>query len=55
MGDIAPQAQENATEATESGGDFATDTLYVEVREEGEPVDPTSWFDLTQAQPSTDE
>lgn len=55
MGDIAPQTAQNDTEGAASGGTFATDTLYVEVREGGAPVDPGSWFDLTRTEPSIDE
>lgn len=55
MGDIAPQAQQNVPQEGQGGGAFATDTLYIEVRQQGAPVDPALWFDLTQAQPSTDE
>ena len=37
-------AQEFLIEASEGGGTIAQETLYIELREKGEPVDPGSWF-----------
>ncbi len=37
-------AQEFLIEASEGGGAIAQETLYIELREDGEPINPEDWF-----------
>ena len=36
--------QEFLVEASDGGGALARETLYIELRYEGKPVDPSMWF-----------
>ncbi|UWQ21902.1 murein hydrolase activator EnvC [Jannaschia sp. W003] len=49
MGGDAPEAVEFRSGAGGGGGAFRPETLYVETREGGVPVDPSTWFDLSGA------
>ena len=44
MGGDLPQVQAILTEARDGGGVSLSETLYIEVRENGVPVDPGPWF-----------
>ena len=44
MGGAPPTADDFLTEGSEGGGVQATESLYIEVREAGVPVDPATWF-----------
>jgi septal ring factor EnvC (AmiA/AmiB activator) len=39
-------AQEFLIQASDGGGAMAQETLYIELRHNGEPVDPEVWFAL---------
>ncbi len=41
--------QEFLIEATQGGGTIAQETLYIELREKGKPVDPEAWFALNDS------
>ena len=44
MGGALPSADDFLTETREGGGTQASESLYIEVREAGAPVDPATWF-----------
>ena len=44
MGGTAPSAADFLRDSAAGGGTSRTETLYVEVREAGRPVDPSAWF-----------
>lgn len=44
MGGTSPNATDFLRQAAAGGGTSRTETLYVEVREAGRPVDPAVWF-----------
>lgn len=44
MGGVAPDLDAFVENANEGSGAALTETLYIEVREGGTPVDPTVWF-----------
>ncbi len=46
MGGRTPEAAEFLSDAQQGGGAERTETLYMELREGGTPVDPGSWFAL---------
>ncbi len=41
--------QEFLIESSEGGGAIAQETLYIEFREKGEPIDPEAWFALSDS------
>ena len=41
--------QEFLIESKEGGGAIAQETLYIELREKGEPIDPEAWFSLSDS------
>ncbi|MCP5088376.1 MAG: peptidoglycan DD-metalloendopeptidase family protein [Rhodobacteraceae bacterium] len=41
--------QEFLIEASEGGGAIAQETLYIELREKGEPIDPEIWFAISDS------
>jgi septal ring factor EnvC (AmiA/AmiB activator) len=43
-GDPGPDVEELIVAATQGGGAGLTETLYIELRETGAPVDPATWF-----------
>jgi len=46
-GDPGPDSEELIVTAAQGGGAGLTETLYIELRESGTPVDPTPWFPET--------
>lgn len=48
MGGAAPQADEVVAATEEGGGAERTETLYIELRQGKEPVDPSAWFTETR-------
>ena len=44
MGGNSPDATIFLTQASEGGGIVKTETLYIELRQGEEPVDPALWF-----------
>lgn len=44
LGGKQPQAQDFLMEASEGGGAIGQESLYIEIRNNGKPVDPTIWF-----------
>ena len=48
MGGSDPETGEIVSTAGEGSGNGRTETLYIEVRENGQPVDPESWFRIEQ-------
>ncbi|MEM9852091.1 MAG: peptidase M23, partial [Pseudomonadota bacterium] len=44
LGGTPAGAQEFLIEASEGGGTISPETLYIEIRYDGEPVDPGPWF-----------
>lgn len=46
MGGRTPEAAEFLAETQQGGGIERTETLYIELREDGTPVDPAPWFAL---------
>lgn len=46
MGGRTPEAAEFLTDAQQGGGTERSETLYIELREGGTPVDPAPWFAL---------
>lgn len=44
LGGSQPAAEEFLIEASQGGGTFDQETLYIEVREDGTPIDPAKWF-----------
>ena len=47
LGGKQPQAQDFLIEASEGGGAIGQESLYIEIRNNGKPVDPTDWFALS--------
>ncbi len=47
LGGKQPKAQDFLIEASEGGGTIGQESLYIEIRNNGEPVDPTDWFALS--------
>lgn len=47
LGGNQPAAQEFLIEASEGGGALAQETLYMELRIQGKPIDPSLWFAKT--------
>ena len=47
LGGNQPQTQDFLIEASEGGGTIGQESLYIEIRKDGEPVDPTDWFALS--------
>ena len=50
-GDPGPGNDELILDAPQSGGAALTETLYIELRQNGAPVDPTGWFTDTARDP----
>ncbi|MGR3802738.1 murein hydrolase activator EnvC family protein [Marinibacterium profundimaris] len=48
MGGSDPETGEIVSRGGEGSGNERTETLYIEVRENGQPVDPESWFRTEQ-------
>jgi len=46
-GDPGPDSEELIVAATQGGGAGLTETLYIELRDTGAPVDPADWFTET--------
>ena len=46
-GDPGPESEELIVTAAQGGGAALTETLYIELRETGAPVDPATWFTET--------
>lgn len=46
-GDPGPDSEELIVAATQGGGAGLTETLYIEMRDTGAPVDPATWFTET--------
>jgi septal ring factor EnvC (AmiA/AmiB activator) len=46
LGEVVPPSDVNLTGAPSGGSSEGTETLYLEVRENGAPVDPATWFRL---------
>ena len=44
LGGKQPQAQDFLIEASEGGGAIGQESLYIEIRNNGKPVDPINWF-----------
>jgi septal ring factor EnvC (AmiA/AmiB activator) len=44
LGGKQPHAQDFLIEASEGGGAIGQESLYIEIRNNGKPVDPTDWF-----------
>lgn len=44
MGGSPPEPGEFLVEATRGGGSLRRETLYIEIRQSGQPVDPAQWF-----------
>ncbi len=44
LGGKQPQAQDFLIEVSEGGGAIGQESLYIEIRNNGKPVDPTNWF-----------
>lgn len=48
MGGSDPETGEIVSTGGDGSGNASTETLYIEVREKGQPVDPTAWFRIEQ-------
>jgi septal ring factor EnvC (AmiA/AmiB activator) len=48
MGGTDPKIGDILTQSSEGAGTDRTETLYIEVRENNEPVDPSTWFHLAK-------
>ncbi len=48
MGGNSPDPNSFFQNAVNGGGSDATETLYIELRIDGEPVDPSDWFEQTK-------
>ena len=48
MGGSAPKGADILAPAADGGGADATETLYLELRQGAEPVDPLEWFAATE-------
>ena len=48
MGGAAPNGADILMGATDGSGAEATETLYLEIREKAEPVDPLDWFEANE-------
>lgn len=46
-GDPGPESEELILSSAQGGGAELTETLYIEVREDGAPIDPAPWFAAT--------
>jgi septal ring factor EnvC (AmiA/AmiB activator) len=44
LGGKQPKAQDFLIEASEGGGTIGQESLYIEIRNNGEPIDPIEWF-----------
>lgn len=44
LGGKQPEVQDFLIEASEGGGTIGQESLYIEIRNNGKPVDPTNWF-----------
>lgn len=44
LGGKQPEAQDFLIEASEGGGTIGQESLYIEIRNNGEPIDPIEWF-----------
>ncbi|MBE9475892.1 MAG: peptidoglycan DD-metalloendopeptidase family protein [Proteobacteria bacterium] len=47
LGGKQPQVQDFLIEASEGGGTIGQESLYIEIRNNGKPVNPTDWFALS--------
>lgn len=47
LGGKQPEVQDFLIEASEGRGAIGQETLYIEIRKDGKPVDPTDWFALS--------
>jgi murein hydrolase activator len=47
LGGKQPKAQDFLIEASEGGGTIDQESLYIEIRNNGKPVNPTDWFALS--------
>jgi septal ring factor EnvC (AmiA/AmiB activator) len=54
-GDATPGSEELIVNTAQTGGTELTETLYIEVRDGGQPVDPAEWFALDGPLPGTAE
>ena len=48
MGGADPKIGEILTQSSEGAGNDRTETLYVEIREDNVPVDPSAWFSIAK-------
>jgi septal ring factor EnvC (AmiA/AmiB activator) len=48
MGGTDPKIGEILTQTSEGAGNDRTETLYVELREDNVPVDPSAWFSIAK-------
>lgn len=48
MGEHRPEMGAIVSTVGEGGGNIRSETLYIEVRENGEPVNPEEWFTVAQ-------
>ena len=46
LGGASEETEEFLIEASQGGGNLSQETLYIELRENGIPTDPTAWFDM---------
>lgn len=46
MGGAAPRPDQIMLETADGGGQDRTETLYIELRDSEDPIDPAGWFDL---------
>jgi murein hydrolase activator len=47
LGGKQPEAQDFLIEASEGGGAIGQESLYIEIRNNGKPVDPMDWFAIS--------
>jgi len=52
MGGPLPTGDQFLLEAATLGGQIRRETLYLEIRQSGKPLDPAEWFDRTQSEAS---
>ncbi len=48
MGGADPEIGEILTQSSEGAGNDRTETLYIEIREDNVPVDPSAWFSIAK-------
>ncbi len=47
LGGKQPEAQDFLIEASKGGGTIGQESLYIEIRNNGKPVDPINWFSIS--------